>query len=107
MKSYPIPPCYELKTADQIAETVDYHRWLQGDDARDLHSQLWCIQAECRLPTPLGGDGSAGTVETPDGRLNDENDDKTPHWWNRLSTHHQAAIIFAALVDDNAWLEGK
>ena len=83
-------------TADEVAECLSYQRHLPdsyGDSDR-LYKRLWDILAATN-PTPLGGDGSDGTVEYPDGRRDPRNDDKAPHWWNRLDPVEQAAIAAA------------
>ncbi len=46
-------------------------------------------------PTPLGGDGSNGTVEEQSGRLNLDNDDKAGHWWGKLTADEQKTIATA------------
>lgn len=104
MKKCPIPPTYQLLTVDQVAECVDYHRWMERAESQALYTKLWAILDDCLNPTPLGGDGSRGTVETPDGRLDSENDDKAPHWWDRLSIREQSAIVLAALTREVEWL---
>ena len=71
-------------TADEVAECLAI-----GDD---LYSKLWQILSDAKNPTPMGGDGSNGTVETPDGRYDPENDDKAPHWWSKLAPADQAII---------------
>jgi len=83
-----IPSQIEHWTADEVAECVDYK------DA-SIYRKLWRFVAEAENPTPLGGDGSNGTVETPDGRLDPENDDKCPHWWNKLTEEEQRKIADA------------
>jgi hypothetical protein len=74
-------------TADEVAECLD----IPGD----LSGKLWGFLDDAQRPTPLGGDGSDGTIETPDGRLDESNDDKAPHWWPRLSEAEQTAIATA------------
>jgi len=70
-------------TADAVAECLSYY-----PDDKDkkwaLYKTLWGFVNEAKNPTPGGGDGSNGTVETPDGRLDLDNDDKADHWWGRL-----------------------
>ena len=40
-----------------------------------------------------------GTVETPDGRLDLENDDKAPHWWGELTPAEQTTIATAYVAE--------
>ena len=90
-------------TADEVAECLDSHRYLPdgyidkhyGGNKWGLNSRLWEILSEADNPTPMGGDGSDGTVETPDGRLDLDNDDKAPHWWDKLEEAEQSAIVAA------------
>jgi len=72
-------------TSDEVAEVLGI--------PDPLYGKLWSFLTGAKNPTPLGGDGSDGTVETPDGRLNPDNDDKAPNWWNLLSTNEQKIII--------------
>lgn len=74
-------------TADEVAECLSL--------SKGLYSRLWTILSKSKNPTPLGGDGSNGTVETPDGRLDPENDDKAPHWWGDLTLQDQQEITDA------------
>ncbi len=75
----------ELWTADEVAECLP-------GIGNDLYDKLWGILGDAKSPTPLGGDGTNGTVEYPCGRQNPENDDKAPHWWNKLTEQEQAII---------------
>jgi len=86
------PKSLGIWTADQIAECVDYENHLTEDEGRDLYVKLWGFLSEAKNPTPLGGDGSNGTVETPGETLSLDNDDKAGHWWHRLTEREQAAI---------------
>ena len=79
-----MPAGLEYWTADEVAECLDYHKGLTEAEADVLYRKLWGFLAEAKNATPLGGDGSSGTVETPDGRLSLENDDKAGHWWAPL-----------------------
>ena len=90
-----MPGALEYYTADTVAECVDYHEHLSKEQARALCSKLWNFVTEAENPTPIGGDGSDGTVETPDGRLDLDNDDKAGHWWSRLDQHEKEAIAKA------------
>jgi hypothetical protein len=84
-------------TADEVAECVEYQGYLPATygDWRKLYSRLWAISSEAKNPTPLGGDGSNGTVETPCGRLSLDNDDKAAHWIGKLDEVEQDAIAEA------------
>lgn len=75
-------------TADEVAECFDF------EDTNDgaLYRKLWGFVNDAQNPTPLGGDGTDGTVETPDGRLDLDNDDKAAHWWGKLTEAEQQAI---------------
>ncbi len=85
-------------TADEVAECLPYL-----EDS--LRQRLWEIASKAENPTPIGGDGSSGTVETPDGRLDIDNDDKAIQWWGRLTRWEQEAIC-KAYDDDHKELEG-
>ena len=80
-----MPERLKYWTADEVAECL-------SGIGPDLYRKLWNILAEAKNPTPLGGDGSNGTVETPDGRLDEDNDDKAPHWWGKLNETEQRAV---------------
>lgn len=91
----PMPEGLDYWTADQVAECLSYSKHLPADYAGGwtaLYARLWSFLAEATNKTPLGGDGSDGTVETPDGRLDLANDDKAGHWWGRLTPVEQVAI---------------
>lgn len=90
-----IPDSIEYLSADTVAECFSYQKYMNKSDADDLYCKLWQFVAEAENPTPLGGDGTNGTVETPEERLDPSNDDKTPHWWDRLSKEEQIAITKA------------
>lgn len=73
-------------TADEMAECLTI------SDA--LSAKLWRIVSEAETHTPLGGDGSPDrrgnpTVETPDGRLNETEDDKPRQFWKKLTEDEQ------------------
>jgi len=87
-----MPSVLELWTADEVAECLEYEKHLTKDEADGLCKKLWLFLSEAKNPTPLGGDGSNGTVETPYDRLGLSNDDKAGHWWSRLTKKEQAAI---------------
>lgn len=94
-----MPKRLECYTADEVAETIDYHKYLPKERADELYRELWRILASAKNKTPLGGDGSNGTVETPCGRLDSDNDDKAPHWWDSLDRDFQSAIVQAVEND--------
>ena len=79
-------------TADEVAECL-------SGIGPDLYRRLWEILSEAKNATPLGGDGSNGTVETPGERLDEDNDDKAPYWWGKLTASEQATIIYAYNAD--------
>lgn len=86
-----MPEQLEYWTADEVAECLPV--------SRELSSKLWSILSAAKNPTPLGGDGSNGTVETPCGRLNPDNDDKAPHWWGKLTTPEQREVADAYMKE--------
>lgn len=88
-----IPDGLELWRADEVAECLDYRRYIV--DQMGLYSKLWSFLEAAENPTPAGGDGSNGTVETPDGQLDPDNDDKAAHWWAQLTDLEAAAIVQA------------
>ena len=94
LKPIPMPEDLEYWTADEVAECLPYQPHLT-DRGAALYRKLWRILSEAQNPTPLGGDGSDGTVETPCGRWSEKNDDKTPHWWAHLDPAEQRAIELA------------
>ena len=82
-------------TADEVAECIGYWDHLPNDRANELYGFLWKTLSESENPTPLGGDGSDGTVELPEDRLSLKNDDKAGHWWSRLDSDWQEALVKA------------
>jgi len=95
-----MPAGLAFYTADEIAETLSF------DDVPDfftnpnsLYAKLWSFLDAAENPTPIGGDGSNGTVECRGDRMSLDNDDKTPHFWEKLSELEQAAIAAAYLAD--------
>ena len=84
-------------TADEVAECLDYQGHLPDSygDWTNLDRKLYDILTAANNPTPMGGDGSNGTVEDPSGRLDADNDDKAPHWWGQLEPVEQTAIAKA------------
>lgn len=89
----PIPDGLEMWRADEVAECLNYRRYIV--DQMGLYSKLWDISATAENPTPAGGDGSNGTVETPDGQLDLDNGDKAGQWWGQLTLVEAAAIVTA------------
>lgn len=89
----------EYWTADEVAECLSV--------SSGLSAKLWGILSEATNKTPLGGDGSLDsegrpTVEEPSGRLDEDNDDKAPHWWHKLTPEEQAEINAAYEKDYGA-----
>lgn len=82
-------------TADEVAECLGYWKFLGNDGGNALYTKLWGFLREAENPTPLGGDGTDGTVEYPCGRQSLANDDKAGHWWVRLTEKEQSAISSA------------
>ena len=98
MKKMSLPEGLKYWTADEVAMCLDYCEFL-GEAAGDrLHNRLWQFQYDAKNPTPVGGDGTDGTVETPEERMELDNDDKASHWWGRLTVEEQAALIKAEAV---------
>lgn len=92
----PMPEGLAYWTADEVAECLGYWQHLPEERARALYGWLWRTLSDASNPTPLGGDGTNGTVETPDGRLDLDNDDKAGHWWARLDPDWRDALVAAA-----------
>ena len=67
-----MPERLKYWTADEVAECVPFESILGKEAGDALYCKLWQILSEAKNPTPLGGDGSNGTVETPDGRLDED-----------------------------------
>lgn len=81
------PDGLDLWTADEVAECLGVSDRLRG--------RLWNMLAEAKNPTPLGGDGSNGTVETPDARRDPDNDDKIGNLWPKLTESERDEIAAA------------
>ena len=92
MTKIAMPAGLEFWTADEVAECLSYGDNLPTEQYDALYVRLWSFLGDAESPTPSGGDGSHGTVETPDGRLDLNNDDKAAHWWGRLTPVEQVAI---------------
>ena len=80
-----MPEGLEYWTADEVAECL-------SGIGPDLYRKLWGILTASKNPTPLGGDGSNGTVEEPHERYDDDHDDKAGHWWAKLTPAEQTTI---------------
>lgn len=89
-----IPAGLEYWTADEIAECLPFEAHLPKPAADALARKLWGF-LESDNPTPAGGDGSDGTVETPDGRRDLGNTDKPRAFWGQLTPAEQTAIATA------------
>jgi len=89
-----MPDGLKTWTVDEVSECLSYGPHLpEGYGGWTvLSTKLWAFLAEAKNRTPMGGDGSNGTVETPDGRDSLENDDKMGSWWHKLDECEQAAI---------------
>jgi len=88
-----MPDGLEYWTCDKVAECLPYQQYIPGkQEQRELYRKLWSFLEESENPTPLGGDGSNGTVETPDGRLALDNHDKANQWWFKLTNIEAVAI---------------
>jgi len=94
MTNITMPEEIRYYTADTCAETLPLKPF-ESSEVQALMRKLWSFVDEAKNPTPLGGDGSNGTVETPDGRLSLDNDDKPQHWWNRLTDAEAQLIVDA------------
>lgn len=92
-------------TADTVAECLPYDEHLGADAAAELYRKLWSVVAAAENPTPLGGDGSDGTVEYPEARLSLENDDKGPAWWAALTEPERAAVAAAYAAEYAAYAD--
>jgi len=104
MNNVKIPDGLEYWPCVDIAECLPYQNYLPGKHAREaLYGKLWGILAEADNATPLGGDGSDGTVEEPSGRLDLDNDDKAGHWWHKLTDAEANAIVQAYAARKNIW----
>ena len=91
-----MPDPLEFMTADTVAECLNYQKHLTEEESVTLYRKLYSFLSEASNPTPQGGDGSNGTVELPEDRLDPSNDDKAEHWWDRLNEREQRAITLAA-----------
>lgn len=92
-----MPSGMEYWTADEVAECV-------SGIPNALCGKLWSFLAKAKNPTPNGGDGGPDrdgrpTVETPDMRMDLDNDDKAGHWWAKLSEEEQKVIAEAYIKE--------
>lgn len=83
----------EYYSGDEVAET------LSVSDA--LYKRLYEAIALAANPTPQGGDGSNGTVETPDAQLGDY-DDQIPAIWKYFTNEERQEINTAYRTHVNA-----
>jgi hypothetical protein len=86
-----MPEALRYWTADEVAECLPLR-----DPDRTLYAKLWLIRVDAENPTPMGGDPGErpGTVETPDGRIGDF-DDQGLGWWDKLLATEQAEVARA------------
>jgi len=84
---FPCPDWAAGWTVDEVAECL-------GGLGAELPGKLWGFLQDVPQAkrTPLGGDGTDGTVETPDGRLGAFGD-KLDANWDRLDFMEQALIL--------------
>lgn len=100
MTNIEMPDGLTYYTADEIAETLSFDDVPDAfNDPDSLYAKLWGFVNDAQNPTPIGGDGSNGTVETPGERYDEDNDDKTPHFWGKLTEVEQTAIASAYLAE--------
>ena len=92
----PMPSPLEFMTADTVAECLDYHKHLTKEEGVALYRKLYTFLSEASNPTPQGGDGSNGTVETPEDRYDPGWNDKAENWWHKLNETEQRALTLAA-----------
>ena len=81
-----MPEGLEYWTLDEVAECLPGI----GDS---LYRKLWSLLEDCETTTPIGGDGTNGTVEYPDARHGTTEDDKASQWWPKLTAAEQARIV--------------
>lgn len=81
-----MPDSLTFWTVTEVAECID------GIDD-DLCRKLWRFLNEAKNPTPMGGDGTNGTVEYPEQRRDPGNDDKLAQVWDKLTEDEQAQIV--------------
>ena len=104
MDKVKIPNGLEYWTADEVAECLPYESYLPADmKGGYLYVKLWGFLESAENATPLGGDGSNGTVETPDGRWDLDNDDKAARWWSKLTNVEADAIAKAYIESQENW----
>jgi len=86
-----MPEVYRYMTADECAECVNY--WPHLSDGNGLYTKLYDFLGKATTPTPLGGDGSNGTVECPQDL--EYGNDTGPHWWGVLNDEEKLALTKA------------
>jgi len=79
-------------TCDAVASCLPLN-----DDV--LGEKLWDILANSKNRTPAGGED----YETPDCLLDEDNDDKAPHWWGLLTDDEQITINLAYEKEYDGW----
>lgn len=88
-----MPEALRYTTVDEVAECVGYWKHLENKaKGEELYRKLWGFLEQSENKTPLGGDGSNGTVEEPYEQLSNEFGDKIIHWWGKLTEEEQRAI---------------
>ena len=85
-----IPEWLEYWSVDQIAECLSY-----DDPDGSLYARLWNFLGEGDDVTPVGGDGSDGTAETPDACFGDDHSDSPVRLWPLLTDAHRNALSVA------------
>ena len=74
------PEWSEWFSLDAVAECLSYQKFLPVNYTGDLYSKLWRLQHAAKNPSPIGGDGTGGTTETPDGRIGNYDDSLSSVW---------------------------
>ena len=83
----------------EVAECVDYPKFLPEGDGELLCRKLWGFTNNALRPVPSGGDGSPDaygnpTVETPEEQRDYrwDSDDNAGAWWKHLTKAERVAI---------------
>lgn len=85
--------------ATDVSECLDLGDY---DASIPLRTKLWDIYHNAEMVTPEGGDGSDGTVETPDGQMGDFGD-KAPQWWGRLTDKEKTTVNAGIEKYEDVW----
>ena len=94
-----MPPGLAYMSCDTVAECLSYKKHLPaGHDWMDLYRKLWAVLNTATDISPMGGDGTNGTVECKGDQLGDY-DDMAPKWWQSL-TAVEATAIAAAYTEE-------